>query len=105
MAWWKKHNKGNGNSNTVAQSSVHIHPSVDHGFAPGSASFSGGTLRCKCARDPVEITIASFGLARAIANGVGNVAQGLPAIKCKNSEPYSSWPSQWAASASINLAM
>ena len=26
--------------------------------------------------DPVEITIAGFGLARAIANGVGNVAQG-----------------------------
>ena len=39
--------------------------------------------------DPVEITIAGFGLARAIANGVGNVAKGWPAIKCKNSEPYS----------------
>jgi S-(hydroxymethyl)glutathione synthase len=55
MAWWKKHS--NGNNNRVGDSSIHIHPSVDHGVIPGSPNFGGGTLRCKCARDPVEITI------------------------------------------------
>jgi S-(hydroxymethyl)glutathione synthase len=37
--------------------SVHIHPSVDSGLKPGSASFSGGTLVCKCAQDPVKVRI------------------------------------------------
>ncbi|HXT82670.1 MAG TPA: S-(hydroxymethyl)glutathione synthase [Acetobacteraceae bacterium] len=37
--------------------SVRIHPSVDSGVKPGAASFSGGTLVCKCAQDPVKIRI------------------------------------------------
>ncbi|MCL2428270.1 MAG: S-(hydroxymethyl)glutathione synthase [Alphaproteobacteria bacterium] len=36
---------------------VHIHPSVDAGVKPGQASFSGGTLVCKCAQNPVKIRI------------------------------------------------
>jgi S-(hydroxymethyl)glutathione synthase len=34
-----------------------IHPSVDNGVKPGSQSFAGGTLTCKCATNPVEVTI------------------------------------------------
>jgi S-(hydroxymethyl)glutathione synthase len=40
-------------------SSVKIHPSVDGGVKPGAPSFSGGTLRCKCASDPVVVTLSS----------------------------------------------
>jgi S-(hydroxymethyl)glutathione synthase len=38
---------------------VSIHPAVDHGVKPGSKSLTGGTLTCKCATDPVVITIKS----------------------------------------------
>jgi len=38
-------------------SAVSIHPSVDNGVAPGSASFAGGTLGCHCSKDPVSVTI------------------------------------------------
>jgi S-(hydroxymethyl)glutathione synthase len=34
-----------------------IHPSVDNGVKPGSQNFTGGTLTCKCATNPVEVTI------------------------------------------------
>src|SRR5262245_58143436 len=34
-----------------------IHPSVDNGVKPGSQSFTGGTLACKCATNPVEVSI------------------------------------------------
>lgn len=34
-----------------------IHPSVDNGVKAGSQSFAGGTLTCKCATNPVEVTI------------------------------------------------
>jgi S-(hydroxymethyl)glutathione synthase len=37
--------------------SVAIHPAVDTGVKKGSASFSGGTLKCKCADAPATITI------------------------------------------------
>jgi S-(hydroxymethyl)glutathione synthase len=37
--------------------SIRIHPAVDSGIKPGTASFSGGTLVCKCAQDPVKIRI------------------------------------------------
>ncbi|WP_296714608.1 S-(hydroxymethyl)glutathione synthase [Rhodoblastus sp.] len=37
--------------------SVSIHPSVDNGVRPGRADFAGGTLSCKCAHDPVKVTI------------------------------------------------
>ncbi len=40
-------------------SSIKIHPAVDGGVQPGSASFSGGTLRCKCASDPVVVTVGA----------------------------------------------
>jgi len=34
-----------------------IHPSVDGGVAAGSATFTGGTLTCHCAKDPVTVSI------------------------------------------------
>lgn len=40
-------------------STVTLHPSIDNGITPGSASFSGGTLSCKCATDPVKVSVAS----------------------------------------------
>ena len=36
---------------------VSIHPAVDHGIRPAAPGFSGGTLQCKCSRDPVSVTI------------------------------------------------
>lgn len=36
---------------------ISIHPAVDQGIRAGSADFKGGTLRCHCASDPVEVTI------------------------------------------------
>ncbi len=38
---------------------ISLHPAIDHGFKPGSDNFSGGTLHCKCATDPVEVTISA----------------------------------------------
>jgi S-(hydroxymethyl)glutathione synthase len=40
-------------------SQISIHPAVDGGVRPGSASFAGGTLTCKCASNPVEVRVAS----------------------------------------------
>ncbi|HEY1416889.1 MAG TPA: hypothetical protein VGF41_03265, partial [Myxococcaceae bacterium] len=34
-----------------------IHPAVDGGIRPGAKDFQGGTLVCKCSKDPVEVTI------------------------------------------------
>jgi S-(hydroxymethyl)glutathione synthase len=39
--------------------SVSIHPAVDQGVKPGDPKFSGGTLKCKCANDPVTVSIKS----------------------------------------------
>jgi len=36
---------------------ISIHPAVDNGVKKGSASFAGGTLQCKCASNPVEVSI------------------------------------------------
>ena len=36
---------------------VSIHPSVDNGVKPTGKDFSGGTLVCKCAQNPVEVSI------------------------------------------------
>jgi S-(hydroxymethyl)glutathione synthase len=36
---------------------IAIHPAVDKGLKPGAKDFAGGTLRCLCATDPVEVTI------------------------------------------------
>ena len=38
---------------------ISIHPAVDNGVKPGSSSFAGGTLVCKCASNPVEVTVTS----------------------------------------------
>ena len=34
-----------------------IHPAVDKGFKQGAKDFAGGTLTCKCASDPVVVTL------------------------------------------------
>lgn len=36
-----------------------IHPSIDNGLQKGSSDFKGGTLRCSCATDPVEVRVDS----------------------------------------------
>jgi len=36
---------------------VSIHPSVDNGIKPTAKDFAGGTLKCKCAQNPVEVSI------------------------------------------------
>jgi S-(hydroxymethyl)glutathione synthase len=38
---------------------ISIHPAVDNGVQPASPNLSGGTLQCKCASNPVEVTITS----------------------------------------------
>ena len=38
---------------------ISIHPAVDNGVRPGSPNFSGGTLACKCASNPVEVSVTS----------------------------------------------
>ena len=38
---------------------ISIHPAVDNGVRPGSSSFAGGTLRCECSTDPVEVTVTA----------------------------------------------
>lgn len=40
-------------------SKLSIHPSVDKGIKPGANDFAGGTLVCKCAQQPVEVTVKS----------------------------------------------
>jgi S-(hydroxymethyl)glutathione synthase len=36
---------------------IAIHPAVDKGIKPAAKDFAGGTLRCLCATDPVEVVI------------------------------------------------
>jgi S-(hydroxymethyl)glutathione synthase len=38
-------------------STVKIHPSVDNGITPAKEGFAGGTLRCLCSSNPVEVKI------------------------------------------------
>ena len=38
---------------------ISIHPSVDNGIKPTAKDFAGGTLVCKCAQNPVEVTVKS----------------------------------------------
>jgi S-(hydroxymethyl)glutathione synthase len=38
---------------------ISIHPGVDNGVKPGSDTFAGGTLVCKCTSNPVEVTVGS----------------------------------------------
>lgn len=43
----------------AGSSAVSIHPSVDSGIKPGAKDFAGGTLSCKCAQNPVKVTVKS----------------------------------------------
>ena len=43
----------------MSHSHIHLHPAIDHGIAPGRANFSGGTLTCHCASDPVTVRVDS----------------------------------------------
>ena len=36
---------------------IRIHPAVDEGVRPGAKDFAGGTLRCLCASNAVEVSI------------------------------------------------
>ncbi|MFD1554904.1 S-(hydroxymethyl)glutathione synthase [Paraburkholderia silviterrae] len=38
---------------------IALHPTVDQGIKKGIENFAGGTLRCKCSSDPVEVQVAS----------------------------------------------
>ena len=38
---------------------ISIHPAVDNGVRAGAGSFSGGTLACRCASNPVEVSIGA----------------------------------------------
>jgi S-(hydroxymethyl)glutathione synthase len=38
---------------------ISIHPAVDDGVKQGSPSFTGGTLPCRCASNPVEVIVTS----------------------------------------------
>jgi len=40
-------------------SAISIHPSVDNGIRPGAKDFAGGTLVCKCAQNPIKVTVKS----------------------------------------------
>jgi S-(hydroxymethyl)glutathione synthase len=36
-----------------------IHPAVDNGMKPASPGFAGGTLQCKCASNPVVVSVGA----------------------------------------------
>ena len=38
---------------------ISIHPSIDRGIQPAAPGFAGGTLVCKCSRDPVTVSIGA----------------------------------------------
>lgn len=38
---------------------VKIHPAVDQGIKAGSSGFSGGTLTCRCAANPVKVRVGA----------------------------------------------
>jgi S-(hydroxymethyl)glutathione synthase len=44
---------------TTMSVGVGIHPAIDHGMPKASPGFSGGTLRCRCDRDPVEVEVGA----------------------------------------------
>jgi S-(hydroxymethyl)glutathione synthase len=52
----KKAPSNNRGGHAMAQ--ISIHPAVDGGVRPGSPSFAGGTLQCKCQTSPVEVSVA-----------------------------------------------
>jgi S-(hydroxymethyl)glutathione synthase len=46
-------------NDSVTGSGVKIHPAVDNGIKPAAPNFSGGTLTCHCATNPVTVEIQS----------------------------------------------
>jgi S-(hydroxymethyl)glutathione synthase len=38
---------------------VSIHPSIDRGIQPAAPGFQGGTLVCRCTRDPVTVAVGA----------------------------------------------
>ncbi len=36
---------------------ISIHPKIDSGIQPAAKNFSGGVLVCKCAKDPVQVSV------------------------------------------------
>jgi S-(hydroxymethyl)glutathione synthase len=36
-----------------------LHPAVDHGVQKGAPGFAGGTLRCRCSSNPVEVKVGA----------------------------------------------
>lgn len=40
-------------------SGIRIHPAVDNGFPGATPNFSGGTLSCKCAPNPVKVKVSA----------------------------------------------
>jgi S-(hydroxymethyl)glutathione synthase len=36
---------------------ISLHPSIDNGIKPGVKDFAGGTLTCKCASNPVTVSL------------------------------------------------
>jgi S-(hydroxymethyl)glutathione synthase len=55
--WFRHHAREHYWEDNMA--TISIHPAVDNGVKQGSASFAGGTLQCKCASNPVEVTVTS----------------------------------------------
>tara|TARA_B100000949_G_scaffold160227_1_gene141087 strand:- start:1 stop:639 length:639 start_codon:yes stop_codon:yes gene_type:complete len=53
--WWNIRSSEEG---TMAHTDgIRIHPDVDHGVKQGSSGFSGGTLTCHCASNPVKVRV------------------------------------------------
>ncbi|ABR90454.1 Uncharacterized conserved protein [Janthinobacterium sp. Marseille] len=44
---------------SIMNNASKIHPAVDNGVKPGNPNFSGGTLSCNCANQPVKVAIQS----------------------------------------------
>lgn len=44
---------------TIRYSHVKLHPQVDNGLSKASAGFSGGTLKCLCSTDQVEVQVSA----------------------------------------------
>ncbi len=40
-------------------SSPSLHPAIDNGVQPGSDDFAGGTLKCHCSSDRVEVSVSA----------------------------------------------
>ena len=50
---------GQSTSSAPRYSNVRIHPAVDNGVKAGSSAFAGGTLKCHCNTDKVEVEISA----------------------------------------------